>query len=213
MSRRRLVAIISAAVLLLIGVVAGAAVLSVTQTDLGRDYVRRYLQAQVTSKLGDRGQMYIGRMSGGLITGVVVDSFAIRDEEDSLFVSAGPIEITYDPRDILDKRLLVGRLVVHNPYVNLRRHSDGVWNYRRIFPKGAPRVRTPERRFGDYIVIDSATIVDGTVIVTMPWSPRKGLNARQRDSALTYARTTGGHEIRETREGLKKTWRWTNLDV
>src|SRR5918999_1118145 len=213
MSRRRLVAIISAAVLLLIGVVAGAAVLSVTQTDLGRDYVRRYLQAQVTSKLGKRGKMYIGRMTGGLITGVVVDSFAIRDEEDSLFVSAGPIEITYDPRDILDKRLLIGRLVLHNPYVNLRRHSDGVWNYRRIFPKGPPRVRTPERRFGEYIVIDSATIVDGTVLVTMPWSPREGLNARQRDSALAYARTTGGHEIRETREGLKKTWRWTGLEL
>lgn len=213
MSRRRLVAIISAAALLLIGVIAAAAVLSVTQTDLGRDYVRRYLQAQVTSKLGKRGKMYIGRISGGLVTGVVVDSFAIRDDEDSLFVSAGPIEINYDPRDILDKRLFIGQLVVHKPFVNLRRHSDGVWNYRRIFPKGAPRVRTPDRRFGDYIVIDSATIHDGTVIVTMPWSPSDTLNARQRDSTLAYARTTGGHEIRETREGLKKTWRWTGLEV
>ena len=213
MSRRRLVAIISAAALLLIGVVAAAAVLSVTQTDLGRDYVRRYLQSQVASKLGKRGTMYIGRISGGLVTGVVVDSFAIRDEEDSLFVSAGPIEITYDPRDIIDKRLLVGQIVLHKPFVNLRRHSDGVWNYRRIFPKGAPRVRTPDRRFGDYIVIDSATIRDGTVIVTMPWSPSDGLNPRQRDSALAYARTTGGHEIRETKEGLKKTWRWTGLQV
>ncbi|MGQ0714604.1 MAG: translocation/assembly module TamB domain-containing protein [Gemmatimonadaceae bacterium] len=213
MSRRRLVAIVSAAALLLIGVVAAAAVLSVTQTDLGRDYVRRYLQAQVTSKLGNRGKMYIGQISGGLITGVVVDSFAIRDADDSLFVSAGPIEITYDPRDIIDKRLLIGQLVVHNPHVNLRRHADGVWNYRRIFPKGAPRPRTPDRRFGEYIVIDTATIRDGTVIVTMPWSPSADLNARQRDSALAYARTTGGHEIRETSEGLKKTWRWTNLDV
>ena len=213
MSRRRLVAIISAAVLLLIGVIAAGSVLSVTQTDLGRDYVRRYLQSQVTSKLGKRGTMYIGRVTGGLLTGVVVDSFAIRDDEDSLFVSAGPIEITYDPRDILDKRLLVSQLVVHNPLVNLRRHSDGVWNYRRIFPKGGPRVRTPDRRFGDYIVIDSATIHGGTVIVTMPWSPSDTLNARERDSVLAYARTTGGHEIRETKEGLKKTWRWTGLEV
>jgi translocation and assembly module TamB len=213
MSRRRLVAIISAAALLLIGVIAAAAVLSVTQTDLGRDYVRRYLQTQVASKLGKRGKMYIGRISGGLVTGVVVDSFAIRDEEDSLFVSAGPIEITYDPRDILDKRLLVGQLVVHKPFVNLRRHADGVWNYRRIFPKGAARARTPDRRFGDYIVIDTATIHDGTVIVTMPWTAPDTLNVRQRDSVLAYARTTGGHEIRETKEGLKKTWRWTGLEV
>jgi translocation and assembly module TamB len=213
MSRRRLVAIISAAALLLIGVIAAATVLSVTQTDLGRDYVRRYLQAQVTSRLGKRGTMYIGRISGGLLTGVVVDSFAIRDDEDSLFVSAGPIEITYDPRDILDKRLLIGELVVHKPLVNLRRHADGVWNYRRIFPKGAPRARTPERRFGEYIVMDSATIHDGTVIVTMPWSAPDTLNARRRDSVLADARTAGGHEIRETKEGLKKTWRWTGLEV
>jgi translocation and assembly module TamB len=212
-SRRRLVAIISAAALLLIGVIAAAAVLSVTQTDLGRDYVRRYLQAQVTSKLGNRGSMHIGRIRGGLLGGIVVDTFAIRDDEDSLFISAGPIEITYDPRDILDKRLLVSELVVHNPIVNLRRHSDGVWNYRRIFPKGPPRPRTPERRFGDYVVIDNAEIRDGTVIVTMPWSAPDTLNARQRDSVLQRARTTGGHEIRETKEGLKKTWRWTGLDV
>jgi translocation and assembly module TamB len=213
MSRRRLVAIISAAVLLLIGVIAAAAVLSVTQTDLGRDYVRRYLQAQVTSKLGNRGSMHIGRIRGGLLGGIVVDTFAIRDDEDSLFISAGPIEITYDPRDILDKRLLVSEMVVHKPIVNLRRHSDGVWNYRRIFPKGPPRVRTPERGFGDYVVIDNAVIRDGTVIVTMPWSAPDTLNARQRDSVLQRARTTGGHEIRQTKEGLKKTWRWTGLDV
>jgi translocation and assembly module TamB len=212
-SRRRLVAIISAAVLLLLGVVAAATVLSVTQTDLGRDYVRRYLQAQVTSKLGKRGKMYIGRIRGGLLGGVVVDSFAIRDDEDSLFVSAGPIEITYDPRDILDKRLLIEQFVVHKPFVNLRRHADGVWNYRRIFPKGAPRVRTPDRRFGDYIVIDGVTIHDGTVIVTMPWSAPDTLNARQRDSVLAYARSSGGHEIRQTKEGLKKTWRWTGLEL
>jgi translocation and assembly module TamB len=213
MSRRRLVAIISAAALLLIGVIAAAAVLSVTQTDLGRDYVRRYLQAQVTSKLGNRGSMHIGRIRGGLLGGIVVDTFAIRDDEDSLFISAGPIEITYDPRDILDKRLLVSEMVVHNPTVNLRRHSDGVWNYRRIFPKGQPRARTPDRRFGDYVVIDNAVIRDGTVIVTMPWAAPDTLNARQRDSVLQHARTTGGHEIRETKEGLKKTWRWTGLDV
>lgn len=190
-----------------------AVVLSITQTDLGRDYVRRYLQAQVTSSLGDRGHMYIGRITGGLITGVVVDSFAIRDADDSLFVSAGPIEIDYDPRDIIDRRLLVSRLVLHNPYVNLRRHSDNAWNYRRIFPKGAPRARTADRRFGDYIVIDTAAIHNGTIIVTMPWSASDTLSARQQDSVLQYARTTGGHEIRETSEGLKKTWRWTNLNA
>jgi translocation and assembly module TamB len=213
MTRRRLVALVSAGVLLFLTLVVIGAVLTVTQTDWGRErFVRRLVQSQLTSRLSERGSIHIGRIDGGLFTGLVVDSFAIRDEEDSLFVSTGRITVGYDPRDLLDKRLLFSRLEIEHPFVNLRRHSDGVWNFKRIFPPGPKKPRTADRRYGDYIVLDSVDIRDGTIVLTEPWRPDDFLTAQQKDSAIAAALNSQTREIKETAEGLKKTSRWTELD-
>ncbi|HJU90539.1 MAG TPA: translocation/assembly module TamB domain-containing protein [Gemmatimonadaceae bacterium] len=214
MTRRRLVALVSASVILLITLVMVIAFLTVTQTDWGRErFVRRLVQSQLTSRMKGRGSIYIGRLDGSLLTGIVVDSFAIRDEEDSLFVSTGRISVGYDPRDLFDRRLLLSRLEIEHPYVNLRRHSDGVWNFKRIFPPGQPKPRTPERRFGDYIVLDSVDLRNGTIVLTEPWRPDTFLTATQKDSAINAALNSQTREIKETAEGLKKTSRWTELDL
>ncbi|HEX6534423.1 MAG TPA: translocation/assembly module TamB domain-containing protein [Gemmatimonadaceae bacterium] len=213
MSRRRLVVLASASVMLLLGLIVVAVVLAVTQTAFGRERVRRYLTAQIAAGLGKRGSMYIGRISGSLFTSVVIDSFAIRDDEDSVFVATGPVRVTYDPRDLIDKRLLLSYLEVDRPVVHLRRHADRVWNYRRIFPEGPKTPRAPGRRFGDYIVIDSAVIHDGTFVLTEPWSPPDSLVGARRDSAVRVALTSPAHEIRRTSEGLKQTRRWRHIEL
>src|SRR5919199_5056077 len=187
MSRRRLVAIISASVILGIAFVVAAVVVSVTQTGFGRERVRQYLIGKVAASMRGRGSMYIGAIHGGFLNGVVVDSIAIRDAEDSLFLSTGPVRVTYDPRDLIDKRLLISHLRVERPTVNLRRHADGVWNFKRIFPPGGPKARRTERAFGDYIVIDSAEVVDANIIVTQAWRPPDSLTGARRDSAVRAA--------------------------
>src|SRR5665647_59297 len=119
MSRRRLVALISAGILLLIGMSIIGAILATTQTDLGRARLRSLISAQITSAMGNRGTIYIGRISGSLFTGVELDSIAIRDEEDSLVVATGPIIVRYDPRNVIDKRLLISYFEVTRPNVYL----------------------------------------------------------------------------------------------
>jgi hypothetical protein len=171
MSRRRLVALVSAFVLLGVLFAAVAVVVSVTRTDYGREQIRRLLVDRVGAAMRGRGTIYIGRIGGGFLTGVTIDSVAIRDAEDSLFVAVGRVEVRYDPRDILDKRLLFRHLRVERPVVHFRRHADGVWNFRRIFPSGPPKPKSAQRGFGDFIVIDSAELVDAHVAVTQPWSP------------------------------------------
>ncbi|MGI9078986.1 MAG: hypothetical protein ACR2G6_16910, partial [Gemmatimonadaceae bacterium] len=225
MSRRRKVAIISAGLILGIGLVAAAIIVAVTQTSYGREQVRRVLVGRVASGMGERGTLYIGRISGGFLSGVVLDSFAIRDEDDSIFVSTGRVLVEYDARDLMDKRLLIKRLVVERPVVNLRRHANGQWNYKRIFPGGPKAPRRAERKFGDFIVIDSAEIRDAYVMVTEPWRPPDSLRGASRDSAVAVAVSTYrcepefwrtaqwlerpcGREVRRTSEGLKRTYRW-----
>jgi translocation and assembly module TamB len=214
MTRRRIVALTSAGVIFGIALIATILLVSLTQTAYGRDRVRDFLLSRVTSAMSDRGTMYIGRMEGGLFTGVTIDSVAILDAEDSVFVAVGRVRIAYDPRDLLDRRVLIRRVELDRPVINLRRHANGEWNYDRIFPRGDGR--TPgarERGFGDYILIRDAVLRDGTFLVTEPWSPPDSLQDARRDSAVTFALTRHDADVRETGEGLKRTLRFTGIEL
>ena len=212
MSRRRFVALISGVALLALGLVVGLVVVLVTQTSYGRDRVRDLLVTRVKSAV--HGRMYIGHISGGLLGGVVIDSLEIRDPDDSLLVASGPVSLDYDPRDLLDKRLLLSRVKLVRPIFYARRHSNGDWNFRRVFPgSGKKTPRGATRGFGDYIIANSVTIEDGSFVLTMPWHPSDTLRGAKRDSAIKSAITAQDHEVRKTAEGYAKTWRWTGIDA
>lgn len=212
MSRRRLVVIASACVLLLMGVLAGLVVISLTQTQYGRDKVRDYIASRVTGKV--KGRMYVGQIRGGFLTGVTIDSIEIRDEEDSLFLATGPVTVRYDPRDLADKRILLSHLAIERPHIVLRQHVGGQWNFRRVFPPGPPRGRMRETHgFGDFIVADSVTLRGARVTLTMPWNPDDSLAGARRDSAIAFNLARTDRHIRRTSEGFARTWRWTDAEI
>lgn len=214
--------------MLLLGLLVVAALVATTQTEFGRERVRRFVAGRLRAALGDKGTMYIGTLGGNLFTGVVIDSLELRDDEDSLFFATGTVRVRFDPRDLIDRRLRLSYLEISRPVVHLRRHADRSWNYRHIFPSsssssdttasGRPSLaararRVQERRFGDLIVIDSAVIRDGTLVLTEPWSPPDSLTGARRDRAVRVALGSDDHEIRRTSEGLKQTRRWTRLEL
>jgi len=166
MSRRQRIVTFSALALLGVFVVVFLIALSLTQTSYGQRQIRRLVQSWVSGQV--RGKIYIGRISGGLFNGVTIDSVDIRDEEDSVFISSGPVTVHYDARDIFDRRILISHLAVDHPIVHLRQHEDGSWNWRHIFPEG-PKGPSNGRGFGDFIVMDSADISNGQIILTLPW--------------------------------------------
>ena len=214
MSRRRLVALISAGILLLLGISVVGAILATTQTDLGRARLRALINAQLSSSMGNRGTLYVGRITGSLFTEVKLDSFAIRDEEDSLVVASGPIIMRYDPRDVLDKRLLLSYFEVNRLNFYLRRRADHQWSFRHVFPDGQKKGGPPRgRSYGDYIVIDSTVLHDVTFTLTDLWSPPDSLKGARRDSAIKVALRDRNHEYRRTREGVKQTRRWTHGEL
>src|SRR5688572_8760158 len=211
MTRRRLVALVSAVSLLALGIIAVLVLASVTRTSYGRDKVRSFLESRIASRV--QGRVHIGRITGGLLTGVMVDSLEIRDKEDSLFIATGPITVQYDLRDFFDRRILLERLEVERPIVRFAQHENGDWNYRRIFPRGPRRMPDLQTGLGDFIVIDSAAVRGGTLIVTLPWHPADSLRGARRDSAIAFNIARTDAEIRRTNEGLARTRRWTELDL
>ena len=213
MTRRRLVVLSSAFSLLGLVFIGALAVTSLLKTQLGRNYARNYIERLVAPSV--KGKLYIGRISGLGFGGATIDSVEIRDPSDSLFIAAGNVTVRWDPRDLIDKRTLIAYLEINDPVVHLRKHQNGVWNYKYVFPPGPPKKRLPgaERGFKDFIVADSVVLHRGTFLLSMPWHPDDSLRAAKRDSAIARNLTRTDKEIRRTNDGFERTYRWTGIEL
>ena len=211
MSRRQRVVFKSAFVLLgglaLIAILALAA----TQTGYGQDQLRKLVASFLSGKI--QGKVYVGRIHGGLLSGVTLDSLEIRDLQDTLFVSTGPVRVKYDIRDMFDKRVLLRYVEIDHPVVYIREHPDGHWNWRKIFPSGPPGEKSAARKFGDFIVIDSAKINDLKFTLTLRWQPAAWFKGARRDSVIRAALSHPTEEIRRSGNGFTRTWRFTGGNV
>ncbi|HUF28108.1 MAG TPA: translocation/assembly module TamB domain-containing protein [Gemmatimonadaceae bacterium] len=212
MSRRRLVVLASTLALLALGLVASVVVLGVTHTEYGREQVRTFIMARIAANV--QGTMYIGRIGGGLLTGVTIDSLEIRDRDDSLFVASGPITVHYDPRDLIDRRILISYMSVERPVVRLQENEAGRWNFQRIFQGDRQRQQPRQTRglgLGDYIVIDSLDVRGGEFTLVMPWHPEETLRGARRDSAIAENLAREDAEIRPAGGNYARIRRWTDL--
>jgi len=211
MTSRLRIVLASAIVLVGLGLIILLSVVGVTHTGFGQERVRALVTTMLAGQV--KGKVYIGRMSGGFFNGVTIDSLEIRDDEDSVFFASGPIRVSYDPRDLFDRRILLSNLQAEHPVVHLRQHANGDWNWRRIFPASVEKQKRNERGFGQYVVIDSSEIHDATFTLTLPWHPSDTLRGAKLDSAIRYELVRPDHEIRRTREGFARTWRWTKAQA
>jgi len=207
MTRRLQIAIGSAIILVGLLAIVVLVFLGVTRTSVGQERVRRMVATMLEGKV--KGRVYIGHMSGGLVGGVRIDSVEIRDDEDSVFFASGPVTVSYDARDLFDRRILLSHLEAEHPYLHLRQHENGDWNFRRIFPASVEKQKRNERGFGQYVVVDSSVIRDAKVLLTLPWHPSDTLRGAKLDSAIRHELTRPDHEIRRTKEGFARTWRWS----
>src|SRR5271156_4274349 len=140
MPRRRVVVIVSAAVLFALGVSAFLAVAAITQTDWGRERVRRVLMAELPAVI--HGHVYIGRLGGNLFSSLTVDSVDIRDRQGEIFVATGPLSVRYDIRDFIDQRIAIQDVDVAHPVVQLIHYPAGPWNFEQLFGSGRPRPKS-----------------------------------------------------------------------
>ncbi|HVT37617.1 MAG TPA: translocation/assembly module TamB domain-containing protein, partial [Gemmatimonadaceae bacterium] len=218
MGRRRLVVFLSAVAMLLLGVGIVGALVGATQSEGGRDWIRRQLARELNR--GMKGKLYLGRLSGSFLTDLGVDSLNVTDPDDSVFIASGPVHVTYDPRDLFDGRIVVRSAEVRHPLVVMRRGNDDRWNFRKVFPVPdiEPASPPPARRaFGSLVVFHNVRFIDGSFQLTLPWQPDDSLRGAHRDSAITANLAIAENEIRRvvTRvattdvHGLQRTWRWT----
>ncbi|MES2524209.1 MAG: translocation/assembly module TamB domain-containing protein [Gemmatimonadota bacterium] len=206
--RRRTIVLASAAVLLgmLVLVVGGIATL--TQTDRGRALIVRAVVPVLRASIP--GKLYVGRVSGSLFTDITIDSLELREPSGAPFISTGPIHAEYDPRDLLDRRIVLKRLEVTRPVVTITDYGKDDWNYKRVLqrPRRVPQLPKRPGSFGQYVVVDSTIVREGTLVTRLPWALSDTLKGAKRDSALTYNLTRLDGEIRRDGNRLVRVWRF-----
>lgn len=176
-----------------LGVVAGlvvlvvAAVLILTQTDFGRERVRRIALDQLRNSA--HGNVSIGRVRGNLLTGATIENLVIEDSTGAPFFRADTISVGYSLTAFLRQRIdLVGVRLVR-PVVVLDRPPGLAWNFARIFPSDTT-VAPSRQGFGAWISIRDLDVVDGRVTVRNEWLPADTLAGDARQLAIEEALST-----------------------
>jgi translocation and assembly module TamB len=205
--RRRTVVLATAAALLalLAGTVGGVA--AITRTDAGRALLRRALLPVLQAAIP--GRLYVGRIGGTFVTRLTLDSLEIRTPAGRPFLATGPITVTYDPRDLLDRRLVIKTLEVTRPVVELVDYGNDDWNWRRALQRGRRPAGPRGRGFGSFIKLDTATLREMTLVVRQPWALSDTLRGAKRDSALAFNLTRLDGEIRREEGRLARVYRFT----
>jgi autotransporter translocation and assembly factor TamB len=160
------------AVALLLSAAVAAAMIA-TQTDFGRDLVKRIALNAASKAI--HGRVQLGHLSGDLLSHATIDTLVITDSTGAPFVSARRVSVHYGIPNLLKKRLWLRNVELDDPVIVLDQSANGVWNFSRIFPSSHTPKDTSTRGFGDWVQIRGLRIVNGSVIVRQP---RKSDNPR-----------------------------------
>jgi translocation and assembly module TamB len=219
--RRRVVIVAGLATVLVmaLGLVGSALVL--TRTEAGRDFVRRTIVERLAKSV--RGTLHVGRIGGDLLDGVTLDSLEIAERDGTVLVALGRVELDWDLRDLLDRRIVIRRARVGSLHAHMIKYADGDairggdWNYKRIFPpSGTPSTPRPKGSLGDFVRLENVVVERGQFLLTMPWTPADSLKGAKRDSAIATNTARTDAIIRRRSDmatGFSRTWRWTDGGV
>lgn len=177
-------------VLSVIVVLAVLGVWMLTNTDFGRERVRRF--ALKTLQNATHGIVKLGALRGNLLTGATLVDVAITDSAGRPFFAADSVSGRYVLRGFLNKHIALDGLTLYHPRVVVEKLPGGEWNYRRLWPQNKPTGPVDTLPgWGAWVKFTNVTVLNGDVVVRSPWEPRTGLSARVRDSVVKDALSGG----------------------
>ncbi len=201
-------------VLSVIAVLAVITIWVVTNTDFGRERVRRVVLS--TLQNNTHGIVRIGALHGNLMSGATFAGVSITDSAGRPFFTADSITGHYIIRTLLSKKIFVDDAVLYRPRVVVEKLPGATdWNYRVLWPQTKPTApvdTTPG--WGSWIKFTNTRVFDGDVMVRSPWEPRTGLTKRVRDSVIADALSKGSRlNIIAVPGGYQKIVRLSKVDA
>ena len=183
-----------------------------TQTDWGRERVRRQVEGILQGN--SHGLVRIGRITGNLREGFTLHDLVITDSAKRPFVAAKEVWGRYTIGTLFGKKIEFDDVKLVKPVIVLDKQPGGIWNYDRIFPRDTMTKRGPRKTgWGTWIRFTDVTIVDGDLTVRSPWEPSDTLSAGEREKAIRNAFTPEFRLLIErVPGGFQKVSRYYNLN-
>ncbi len=162
--------------------IAVGGVLVLTNTDWGREQVRRRAVALLNSSV--HGITKVGRIEGNLLTGATIRDLRMTDSLGMPFIAAREVRTRVSWRALVKKRLEFSNVTVVGADVVLDRQPGGRWNYDRILRPDTTTRPSTGPGFGSWITLRDVDARDVHLTVRTPWQPDSTLAAAQRDSVV-----------------------------
>ena len=168
-------------VLLLLG-----GVLLITNTDWGRERVRRYVEGLI--QRNSHGLVHIGGVTGNLLRGFTLHDVVITDSARAPFIKVDEAWARYSLTTLRGKRIDFREVKLVRPIIVLDRQPGGKWNYDRIFPRDTVTSTGPKKTgWGTWIRFSDVTMIDGDFTIRSPWEPDPNITPAEREDAIRRA--------------------------
>jgi translocation and assembly module TamB len=154
---------VTAIVIGIVATLAATLVWALTNTDVGRERVRRIAVGVLNSVA--HGRVSIGRLDGNLLRRIVVTDVTITDSAGAPFVAVRRAAATYSLRDLLHKHIALTVVRVEHPVIVLEEYPPKHWNFERIFPTTHHPGETTAPTWGSWISATDVRIANGRVVV------------------------------------------------
>lgn len=132
------------------------------------------------------GQVEIGSVTGSLLTGVSLRDVKLYDEDTTLVAWLPAAEVDYNLLDFAAGRVVMQRVLLVQPYVNIVQHKGGRLNIEELLRLGGPPSPHPGPK--PLVVLRNVTITDGDVVLRLQSSPARDDSLHEIDAFGTDGR-------------------------
>lgn len=177
-----------AAGVVIVALVLVAGVYLVTNTDWGRERVRRYIEGLV--QRNSHGIVRIGGVKGNLLRGFTLLDVVITDSARRPFIRADEMWARYSFTTLRGKRIDFRQVKLVRPIVVIEKlpGRNTKWNYDRIFPRDTTTPTGPKKTgWGTWIRFSDVTVVEGNLTVRAPWEPDPAKSPAEQKDAVRRA--------------------------
>jgi len=199
------------AVIVVLLLLVWGAVYVITDTDYGREQVRKRLVALIQGN--SHGVVKIGRLTGNLFDGFPAQDLSITDSAGHPFLKVDAITASYSLRTLLGNKIAFSQVQLVRPVIVLDKQPGGRWNWDRIFPRDTLTKNGPRKTgWGTWIRFSDVSVVEGDLTVRNPWEVDTGLTGVKKNDALRQATGPQGRlRIEQVPGGYQKVSLFHNI--
>jgi hypothetical protein len=130
-----------------------------TQTRQFKNWLRDKIVSQAAAALN--GKLHLGRIDGNLVSDFGFRDICIELDSDTLLYVSN-IDVALRPLELLQRQVLVTKLVFHTPWLYLQQRSDSSWNIAHLVKAEPPDAEPPSLNLWR-IALQNLQINDGTL--------------------------------------------------